>query len=1180
MDDLRYEIELQRDAVGQENLLPQDDMNQTSIDGFDRLVPLLRSALDKSNDFDDQQKQYLDDAFATMKSLSVEGAMEKSRKHFQTPFRTLEDTAIPMFDAELYSELVEVFEGIPNQNKDEKEKAVAFMRNLGALCLYWEQSLSVPRAAEEHIDSITIASMEFEAIDLYEEGMEQVVRAYNGLGVDLEKFKDIPSAPQTQSEYALDLDQVQRETFENYVVPALKANPGWMDDPTTADALALVYGEFKAEDLVNEYFGGASVQTRYVSQPIHNALRNRMLAFVHTAKYRNQLDTNSAEVFNVAPNDALFFNFTQPLLNAFAEGVAGPDPVLFAEFKKASSFVESVAKDEVKAGPSKSVFAKTPKSRKRVRSKSPPKVDATLPKRQKPLRVGEKINPSENAEEFASTIRIATDRFGAISDRILELFDVEIPKGWTTSASLQEAWSKATLLAQLEEVFETGEIPIGFQWFNPITAVGNAAIKAASVTGRTILGAGKKLVSLCGRLVKGTPDWLRDVIVKLGEGAEFVTKLPYVQLIAVIVALVSGTGYLPAAAATVASWGISTVQVLNIATLLKRVYTENNDKQRNAAIAASLIQFVPLAGDRILSALALPGAGVFREINMLSFYTFSGLATVQLVADVNKAWNDFNESRVGNFSKKFASLLGMVSVSNAATLYYLFGTQGLVAGILLGGLATAASADEVIITSSQPLDNPYEYVDGSQLEVEKLITKQAKKQFTNLLRVANERFDKTRKNRQDIPGKAIIELAKMFTGEDAETAPEALVLIARGATPGAVEVSRYYQRQAIHATMRSAYQVSDKELDPNSVLTSTGFGLAAGVAVLFADSILVGSATAVADSIGLAGAIGTIGTGVGTVSSMLFGATATSALIALAPVGVPAALLLASVATAFAAKITEKQPDDSDDESMITDSDSDTDDDEPSGPTGPPAPFIPPNGVPDSNPGRAALLQSMYDEWAVVADVEDQTRQAIIRRMLRRTRASTPPAPALRKTRRRLRRTRSMSPFGQKIGQSVNDEPLLRSFGEIMQRIAKRELELEDLDEIETVTVAGIAEAFATSRAAQEMLLGFPGPVQVRSAQIKDPESMTLEGQEAETISLQAYARRVMEKTPQLFTPDFNRRFDVLRESLPEFNKLYARIVNLSANDTGLVTQQDAASVEPYIELSILIERFVFSLSG
>ena len=91
---------------------------------------------------------------------------------------------------------------------------------------------------------------------------------------------------------------------------------------------------------------------------------------------------------------------------------------------------------------------------------------------------------------------------------------------------------------------------------------------------------------------------------------------------------------------------------------------------------------------------------------------------------------------------------------------------------------------------------------------------------------------------------------------------------------------------------------------------------------------------------------------------------------------------------------------------------------------------------------------------------------------------------------------------------------------------------------------------------------------------------MTLEGQEAETISLQAYARRVMEKTPQLFTPDFNRRFDVLRESLPEFNKLYARIVNLSANDTGLVTQQDAAAVEPYIELSILIERFVFSLSG
>ncbi|MBB18160.1 MAG: hypothetical protein CMP20_01635 [Rickettsiales bacterium] len=1187
MDELRYAIESERDAVGQENLLPQDDMNQASIDAFDRLVPSLRKAVKESSKLDKTQKNYLDNAFASMNSLSVNGVMEKTQKYFETPFTTLEDTAIPMFDAKLYAELVNIFEGMPFDNKeDDKQETIDFMRKLGGLCLYWEQSLALPRAAEEHIDSITVANMEFEAIDIYEKSMEQIVRAYIGIGVDLDKFKDIPGAPQNQADYNLDLDQAQRETFENYVVPVLKANPGWLDDPTTADALVMVYGEVKAEDLVNEYFDGASVRARYVGQPVHEALRNRMIAFVHTAKYRNQFDKESAEIFNVAPNDALFFNLSQPLLNAFADGVTGQDPVFFARFERAASFVETKPLTKQKAGPSNrdSLFRKT---RKRERDDGQSQTDDQNPrdpKNQKGLNqsvsIGEKIEVEGSAEQTALLLRTATDRFSAISDRILELFGVEIPKGWTTSASLQEAWSKATLLSQLEEVFETGEIPIGFKWFNPVTAVGNVAINVASVTGRTILGAGQKLVSVCGRLVKGSPEWLRDAIVNFSKKTEFITKSTTVQAIAAILAVLTETGVIEAVAgttaATIAKTAFFGVQALNLAASLKQVYTANDDNQRNAAIAASLIQFVPMTGNRIFSAFALPGAGIVREINMLSAFAFSGLATVKMTEDIAQLKDNSFASIVWNILKNATNL--------AAIAYNFLGAKGLTAAVLFGGLSTSAQAGEVLTPITYT--GPQTYSNQSPLgRATKALGRKAKKALVNGLITVSDYS--TNVLNEEAAGNldVILESIGTLTETDVETVPEAFKALAVFSGPSVIELSRYHQRQAIHATMRSAYEVGKERLDTKRVLASTGFGLAAGIAMLGTDSILVGSAAAVAESIGLAGALGTIGTGAGAVATTVFGAPAIAALVQWSPVLVPAMFFGASAIAAYYAKINEEKSDDTDDTDDDEDSDSDTDDDdgEDDEDSDSDTDDDDDNGGEGSSTPQASPIP--FNEFAVVANVEDQTREAIIRRMLRRTRASTPHTQTLRRTRRRLRHSQS--------------EPVeLRSYGNIMQRVAAREVELENSPEFETTSVASIAEAFATQHAAQEMLLGLPGPVQVRSAQIDEPESMKLEGQEAKKISLQEYARRVFQNNPDLFTKDFKRRQKAVDRFVEPFNRISLQMSNLSTNKTGIVPEpisgdddkptsgdddkptSEEVVIKSYVEMAYLIQAFVEELAN
>jgi len=1241
MDAIRYTLESARDEVGQENLLPQEDMNQGSIDTFERLVPSLRQAVQESDELNVTQREYLDDAFASMKTLSIKGVMEKTQKHFETPYTTLEDTANPTFDIDVYTELVEIFEGMPDVDPDEKEETIRSMRNLGALFMYWDQTLAYPRAAQEHIESVMFAQMEFTAIDIYEAGMEQIVRAYNGLGVEMDLFKDIPGAPQTQAEYALDLDQAQRETFETYVIPALKANPGWIEDPTTADALALLYGEWTADQLVREYFGGATIKRRYVSQPIHNALRDQMITLVHAAKYRNQLDTSSADVFNVTPTDAVFFNFSQPLLTAFTKGVTGPEPVLFTKYPNAVPFVGSLAQkyatdvtpmDIERVGPTKPGFAKTPK-RRRVppadqsesssspgRSRPPPSrpdpEDGRTPKRPKGLSqsepIGENIRHAGTAEQTALMIRTATERFSAISDRLLQLLGVAIPQGWTTSACLQEAWSTATLLAQLEEVFETGEIPIGFRWYNPVTAVGNVAIKIGSVTGRTILGGGQALVNACGRLVKGSADWLKETVVVLGNGLEPVAKSPKLQALGLMLAVVGAAGYAvytgdtsPFSIGAQAFSAVSTVsygfQALNIATSLKDVYAANKDKQRNAAIAAALIQFVPLVGEAIFSAFALPGVSVFRELNMLSTFTFSGIATVQLMASI-----------FASDAKKvpFKTII-INSLSRIVTLgpigYQLAGGTGLVAAIMLGGLIPTASAKKSSVKNfaggatavySEGL------VDASQTApFQEAVLEQGKGIVTTAAKTFNE-FDKSRTQKTvEQTKKAIrplIDFADAISDQDVDDFYKAVMVLG---APIAAPIVTYYRRQAVHATMRSVYEIGDKRLHRNLVLASTSSGLAAGLTALGTSSVITGSASAVADSIGLAGALGPIGTSAGTVATTIFSAPIMSGIATwTSVVGIPATLVVVSTGLAYLAYMNQENtkpptvvpatPQPAEPAEPVEPAEPG----EPAGPSGPPPPPIPSAGVPETDPARIAWIQAMYESWDVELNADSYRRQMIIRRLLRQTRASTPPAPRLRLNRRRLRATQSMPPLGLKIGQDVDEKPPLRSNAEIMLRIAQREQEFEEFAEqypelanLVTTSAASIAEAYATQYVAKQMLIGLPGPVRLRSSQIPDPDASN-----EQMISLQAYAQRVFRNNPDAFTEDFKLRHRVLDELAEPIREIVLQLPTITTSNTGIVPQPsrvqqlfekseysaEELGVESYIEFATLIEVFVDELSG
>lgn len=520
-------VQLTQDKAGLERLAEGQDIKNDVLEVFQHLRNSLIDAARNNTELSNQQREDLANGFADLRGLDIKHLMSRAQKLQAEPFTSLDDVDLGTFNADLFQDLIDLFAEVVDLDQVD----IDTLEVLKTFLQFADLSGSFDRVASLYERRMLDAGIAFRASDIYNAKMQIIAANYIVDGA------------------SLDLDMVSTSVFETTVLPYLVSHPGLIDDPLTADALSMVFGIDSAAGLVRENFDGAKVFGRNIGPTIAQAVRPQMIQFIHTV---HRMPDNKASanyglgVFNTSPARVILQQVAAPFVEAFAEGISGKDPVLLTIAEEGVSFIppelatpratqtttrkrEAPGEFNPKRSSGTTAFDKRPRGLNT--SDGTTTLDKTQPgqgnaKRRRGFdtpdspavfaaQIGVDVRDFRKPEEmYALMIRSATDRFGAIMDRVFEIFQVPVPKGFSSVEGLREVTAIASDILQLETIFGDSELlGFGFGSLNKLSAV----LSAPSALGQLFTGA-KDSVTTALKRVFGRDTAVRNLVDKISNG--------------------------------------------------------------------------------------------------------------------------------------------------------------------------------------------------------------------------------------------------------------------------------------------------------------------------------------------------------------------------------------------------------------------------------------------------------------------------------------------------------------------------------------------------------------------------------------------------------------------------------------------------------------------------------------